>query len=145
MKDFTELLNRIAAGFPTRQALAEGVKVNASRLSRVLNGTDKYPSFNIENCLRLAQLSGESPSDILRAADKADIAVLIESLYGPERRVSDPVVQDLLVQWPTFSADERSFIRHNVAMLLRARHPPEEHDRERPQKEKREAAQKRGR
>lgn len=124
---FQELLNRIAKQFPTRQALAKALGINASRLSRALNGTDRLP-FNIANCLKLAQLSGEPASDVLRAAGKADIANLIESLYGEERRVTDPALQDLLKHWPTFSAEEKAFMRHNIAMLLRARRPHSEAD-----------------
>ena len=118
--DFQELLNRIAKGFPTRTALAKAIDINASRLSRALNGTDQLP-FNIENCLQLAKVSGEPASNVLRAADKGDIADLIESLYGPQRKVTDPAVLDLLQHWPTFSADERSYIRNSIAMVLRAR------------------------
>jgi hypothetical protein len=119
--DFTALLNQIAARFPTRQALATALDLNASRLSRALNGTDKHTAFNVENCLRLAQVSGESASTVLRAAHKGAIADLIEALYGPEKRVSDPVVQALLRAWPTFTAAERTYVRSNVAMVLRAR------------------------
>lgn len=117
--DFTDLLNRIADRFPTRLALAKALDINASRLSRALNGTDKHTSFNIENCLKLAQVSGEPPADVLRAAGKGDIAELIESLYGPERRVSDPVVQGLLQHWPTFTAEEKTYVRASLAMVLR--------------------------
>jgi len=121
VEDFTELLNRIAKGFPTRHALATALQINASRLSRALNGTDKHASFNIENCLRLAQVSGESPATVLRAANKGKVADLIEGLYGSEKRVSDPVVQDLLREWPTFSTAEKAHVRATVAMVLRAR------------------------
>lgn len=124
VKTFQELLNRIADGFPTRQALAKAIDINASRLSRALNGTDKH-SFNIENCLRLAQLSGEPASAVLRAADKGDIAELIESLYGQERKVTDPVVRDLLATWPDLTADEKNYVRSSVTMVLRARRAKE--------------------
>lgn len=117
---FTDLLNRIAEGFPTRHALAEALDINASRLSRALNGSEKF-SFNVENCLRLAQISGEPASEVLRAADKGEIADLIESLYGSERTVTDAAVQALLEQWPTFTAEEKHYLRSNVRMVLRAR------------------------
>lgn len=117
---FTELLNRIAERFPTRHALAKALDINASRLSRALNGSEEFP-FNIENCLRLAQVSGEPPSGVLRAANKGEVAELIESLYGAEKKVTDPAVRDLLNAWPTFTADERNLFRLNVATMLRAR------------------------
>jgi len=100
--------------------LAKAIDINASRLSRALNGTDTH-SFNIENCLRLAKLSGEPASEVLRAAGKGEIAELIESLYGKERPVTDPVVQDLLKNWATFTADEKNHVRSTVTMVLRAR------------------------
>lgn len=121
VEDFTKLLNRIADGFPTRQALAKALDINASRLSRALNGTDKHTSFNVENCLRLATVSGESASTVLRAANKGEIADLIEGLYGPEKQVTDSVVQDLLKEWSTFSGAEKAHVRTTVAMVLRAR------------------------
>jgi hypothetical protein len=121
VNEFTKLLNRIADGYPTRLALAQALDINASRLSRALNGSDPHTSFNIENCLRLAKVSGEPASRVLRAADKGTIADLIEELYGPEKGVTDAVVQELLREWSTFTAAEKSYVRSNVTMMLRAR------------------------
>lgn len=126
---FTELLNRIADGFPTRHALAKALDINASRLSRALNGSEGFP-FNIENCLRLAKVSGEPASDVLRAAGKSDIAELIEALYGPEKHVTDTTLRDLLAQWPTFTADEKTFVRLTIATVLRGRAATPERDKE---------------
>lgn len=78
--DFTALLKRVAARFPSQQAFAEALDMSTARLNRALNKSD-YP-FNALNCLRLARLSGESASEILRAANKGEVADLIESLYG---------------------------------------------------------------
>ena len=119
MNDFTELLNRVAKDFPSRHALAKALKINASRLSRALNGTDPHP-FNIENCLGLAKVSGVSASEVLRAANKGKVAELIESLYGPEKNVTDPAVQDLLSTWAAFTADEKHYVRISIAMALRS-------------------------
>src|SRR5579885_1214122 len=82
VSDFKTLLNRIAAGFPSHRALATALGVTPSRLSRAMTGTGGEFPFNVTNCLRLAQLSGESASEILRAAGKKDVADLIEALYG---------------------------------------------------------------
>jgi len=79
---FKELLNRIAEKFPTRLAFSKAIGMTSSRLSRALNEGD-FP-FNVANCLRLAKISGESPTEILRAAGKEDVADLIEALYGRE-------------------------------------------------------------
>lgn len=121
--DFQELLNKIAARFASKKAFAKEVGIDPSRMSRALNGTDKLP-FNVENCLRLAQISGEPPSKVLRAADKAKVANLIESLYGPERKMTDPVLQDLLDHWPTFPADVKAFVRQSVSLWVRSFVPP---------------------
>jgi hypothetical protein len=80
---FKELLNRIVDKFPSRLAFAREIGMTSSRLSRALNEGD-FP-FNVANCLRLAKISGESATDILRAAGKEDVADLIESLYGKDR------------------------------------------------------------
>jgi hypothetical protein len=129
LNNFKELLNRIAETFPSRQALARAIGINASRLSRALNGSDKFP-FNATNCLRLAKLSGEPASAVLRAAGKGEIADLIESLYGPEKPVTDTAVQDLLTHWPMFTADEKSFVRLTIATLLRSRAATQEPKKE---------------
>ncbi len=115
--DFKELLARIVQKFESKKALADALDMDPSRLSRAIN-TGDFP-FNIENCLRLAKVSGESPSEVLRAADNGDIAELIESLYGPERPVPDPVVQDLLRNWRTLTVEQKGFVRMAAASVLR--------------------------
>lgn len=120
MADFKELLSRIAQKFESKKALADALDMDPSRLSRAIN-TGDFP-FNIENCLRLAQVAGEPPSEVLRAADNGDIAELIESLYGPEKKVSDPILKELLGNWSTFTADEKNFVRSSVTMILRSHH-----------------------
>lgn len=83
VEKFKDLLGRIVSRFPSQEAFAKAMGMNSSRLSRAIKKAD-FP-FNVENCLRLAKVSGESASEILRAADKADVAALIESLYGKDR------------------------------------------------------------
>ncbi len=117
--DFKELLARIARNFESKKALADALDIDPSRLSRAITKGD-FP-FNVENCLRLARVSGESPSEVLRAANNADVAELIESLYGPEKTVTDPVLQELLAQWPTFKAADRHYVRLNLMLVLRAK------------------------
>jgi hypothetical protein len=118
--NFQELLNRIVTTFPSRHAFAKAIGINASRLSRALNSGD-FP-FNVTNCLRLAQLSGESASEILRAAGKADVATLIESQYGQNRTalLSDDE-RDLLDRWRRLSPEARAGL---AAVLTAATGPP---------------------
>lgn len=92
-REFRDLLIRVARQFKTRKAFAEAIDIDPSRLTRAINKGDF--AFNAENCLRLAKVSGESASDILRMANKADVAALIEELYG---------------QQSTLSADERQIV-----------------------------------
>ena len=104
LEDFKTLLNRVADGFETREAFAKALGINSSRLSRALN-TGDFP-FNVTNCLRLAKVSGESATEILRAAGKADVAALIEELYGKQS---------------TLSADERQTVAFIRALPREAR------------------------
>src|ERR1051326_4636029 len=95
---FKELLSRVVDKFPTRLAFAKAIGMTSSRLSRALN-TGDFP-FNVANCLRLAKISGESPTEILRAAGKKDVADLIESLYGKDRtRLLTTSEKELLDMW----------------------------------------------
>jgi len=61
--------------YPSLRAFAADLGIDATRLSR---GTP----FDLRGCLNLARITGEPPSAVLRAAGKADMADLIESLYG---------------------------------------------------------------
>lgn len=81
--DFDELLGRAAKAFPTQEAFAAALGISVGRLNRALNKRD-YP-LNVLNCLKLASITGEAASDILRAAGKSEIADLIEQLYGVRR------------------------------------------------------------
>jgi hypothetical protein len=114
--EFKALLNKIAIRFPSRQAFANAIGMNGSRLSRALN-TGDFP-FNVTNCLRLAKLSGESPAEILRAAGKADVADLIESLYGKDRtRLLSLGERELLDEWEGLTPPARDALR----VLMRER------------------------
>jgi hypothetical protein len=88
---FRSLLKRLQKKhYPASvRAFADALGIDASRISR---GTP----FDVRGCLRLAQLTGEDPTLILRAAGKSDIAALIESLYGTSR--------------PQLSADQRAML-----------------------------------
>lgn len=65
-------------------ALARDLKISPSSLGRQI----KLGQLGTENALRLAKHLGESPSNILRLADKTALADLIEELYGTQK---DPV------------------------------------------------------
>lgn len=88
---FRSLLKRLQKKhFPTVTAFAHALGIqDPSRLSR-------GKPFNVYWCLRLAQVTGENPSVILRAADKGDVATLIETLYGTGKALLTPEQQTLL-------------------------------------------------
>jgi plasmid maintenance system antidote protein VapI len=76
--------------------LAEAIGVVPSQVSRVGKGG---APFGVVTCLRLAKVAAASPSDVLHLAGRDDVAALVDSLYGAERR---PMTQDerLLVALP---------------------------------------------
>jgi len=81
---FARLLRRIydkhRATFPTIRAFAKAVQIDETQMSRAMGQTGQ--PFDVRRCLRLASVTGENASVILRAADKGDIADAIERLYG---------------------------------------------------------------
>jgi hypothetical protein len=92
--EFAKFLDTVVADrYGTIRALAEKVGLSFSAFAR---GIRLQGTLGTESCLRLAAETGEAPGRILRMAGKADVADLIESLYGiagplqlggPEREV----------------------------------------------------------
>lgn len=64
-----------------KSSFARAIQISPSRLSHALAGTDHF-TVGIELCLRIARATGMSPSRVLRAAGKGEVADLIEELYG---------------------------------------------------------------
>lgn len=81
----------------TKTALALDLGISLERLLKVIKNPSE--SLGVANLLRLAVVSELAPGAVLRMAGKADVADLLEVLYGrtPKRPVS---VQAL---WPTLS------------------------------------------
>lgn len=94
--------------YRTTGALAEAIGMTLSAFSRgVRQGT-----LSIENCLRLAETSGDHPSKILELAGKADEAALIERLYG--KQIVSPGDRQLLELWRGITPKARD---HLIAVL----------------------------
>jgi len=72
---FKTLLRRLRKPYGSVKAFADALGIEPSRVSRAT-------PFDVRGCLKLAQLTGENPSVVLRAAGKGDIATLIEQQYG---------------------------------------------------------------
>lgn len=120
VKDFSSLLQVVAAKFQTKKELADAIGISASRLSRALQNEGQY-TFNVENCLRLADVSGESASDVLRAAGKGEIADLLERLYGGARPAALPSEErELVNRWRHLQADDQKNLKGIVWRLSEA-------------------------
>jgi transcriptional regulator with XRE-family HTH domain len=100
--EFTDLLRKVAKTFRTQQAFAEALGMSPGRLNRALRKGDF--GFSVLNCLRLAQLTDEAPSTILRIAGKPKIAELIEQLYGHDLTLSQ---RELIDVWERVPMDLR--------------------------------------
>lgn len=81
----------------TKTAFAQELGISLERLLKVLKNPTE--SLGVANLLRLAVVSGLAPGDVLTMAGKADVAELLQLLYGktPHRPSS---VREL---WPTLS------------------------------------------
>jgi plasmid maintenance system antidote protein VapI len=96
VSNFQDLLADAATQFSSKQAFAAAIGITPSRFSRVLAGIYK---LNVRNCLRLAKATGRSPSLILRAAGKSEIADLIEAQYGASAITVTPKEREVLNVW----------------------------------------------
>jgi hypothetical protein len=94
---FQSLLRRLLRKhFKTVRDFAESMNMDPSHMSRAM-GRNGQP-FDVTGCLRLAEVTGERPGAILRAAGKADLAERIERLYGPAAPVILTPQQQVLLQ-----------------------------------------------
>jgi hypothetical protein len=71
-----------------------------SELAKVIGMTDsgfsraaRAGTFDVENCLKLAHETGQSPAVVFEIAGKAQINALIEQLYGKARPATDPYAE----------------------------------------------------
>lgn len=108
VSEFREFLEAAARRYETKDAFAKALGITPGRLSRVLGGEH---SLDVLNCLKLAKLTGESPSRVLRVAGKSAIADLIEGLYGPSAPALSPSQRELLDEWDTLSQRSRESLR----------------------------------
>ncbi len=71
--------------YKTVRSLAEAIGMTESGFSRAV----KAGTFDVENCLKLANETGESAATVLQIAGKEQIHELIEKLYGKARKPKD--------------------------------------------------------
>jgi len=120
---FAEYVRRGIEVTGSQTALGERLGLHSSRISRVLIA--EGDSFDLPNCLLLAELIGESPVDVLRAAGKAQEAELMVRLFGQPRgplppdeaealrlyRALEPRLRDAMLRLLQLQADPAA-LRH---------------------------------
>jgi hypothetical protein len=114
------LLRSIRDRFPSQIAFANAIGVSSSRAGRAMKGQD---SLNTLNCLRLAAAVGEPPSRILRAANKGEIADLLEQLYGRQATAIPDRVRKTVAQLHALATSDRAAVEHLITRLA-TREPP---------------------
>jgi hypothetical protein len=105
---------RRAAPFPNQKALAAKLEMNPYTVSRAFTKGDHFDEIG---CLKLAIVGNYSASDVLRSADKSDLADRIEFLYGAITLT--PTHRQLLKVWDR-SSDEARDIALRVLKLSQA-------------------------
>lgn len=83
--------------YHTASAVAEAIGMSVSAF---LRGVDAG-SLGVDNLLKLADIAGANPSEVLALAGKAETAALIERLYKVEGRQVLTSVDRELVALPT--------------------------------------------
>lgn len=113
---FRMLLKRLQKQhYPSVRAMAAALEVKPSQLSRAM-GVRGQP-FDVRGCLRLARATGADPGEVLRAAGKADIADLVEQLFGTAPPLLTPEQQDVLT---ALAAIGDPAVRQSIITLARA-------------------------
>jgi plasmid maintenance system antidote protein VapI len=118
LSEFRDFLEAAAKTLGSKRKLAKAIAITPGRLSRVLGGEH---SLEIDRCLTLAKLTGESPLRVLRLAGKADLADQIEEAYGPNRPTIKPAEQALLDQWDALEPSDRANLRAILTALAAKR------------------------
>src|SRR5262245_559369 len=110
--DFRAYLDRAAARLGSKVALARALGIDPTRISRLMRGTGDYARLNFENCLRLAAILDEWPTEVLKAAGHTDQAALLEQFCGPassDRAIKSSEWQ-LLQMWRELPAARQAAI-----------------------------------
>lgn len=97
--------------YKTDAALAKAIGMTESGFSRAV----KAGTFEIENCLRLADETGASAADVLQMAGKSQVHTLIERLYGKAQKSKDA---DAVKAFDLFSELESDLGREGLLMIL---------------------------
>jgi hypothetical protein len=105
--------------FGTLQNLAEQMGVTFSGFLRGV----KQGTLSAENCLRLAEVLGEDPRVVFRAAQKAELAEQIDRLYGAAVPHISAAQRAVLDMWEALAPEDQRTVRellHRLAPHRRA-------------------------
>lgn len=101
--------------YGTLQDLAISINLSYSGLLRAV----KAGTFDEENCLRLAEVLGEEPPIVCRAAKKPELADQLERLYG-HVKPPNPKERKLLDAWSALTEKSREIIWMTMNALPRS-------------------------
>lgn len=108
----TDILEEAVALFGTQEAAGRAIGLSGSRYSRIMAAeSPEDNSLGVANCLRLALVTKRHPSDVLRSAGKADVADLIEQVYGGTPTALTDEERQLLYDFHALDPDRRETIR----------------------------------
>lgn len=113
MSDFKAFIETQIHRYGTAERLAHAIGMTPSAFSR---GVRNEGTLSTENCLRLAEETGETATRVLRLAGKGDVAELIERLYGRAKTPLSGGDREILGLWANLSQEADSAFR----VLLRA-------------------------
>lgn len=105
--------DQVARRFKTATALASAIGMQLSPFVRgVQTGT-----FNVQNILRLAEVTDEDPSRLLHIAGKGDVAQMIERLYGSGKDSLKASERDVLQLWSNMPTKSQRHVRELMTLL----------------------------
>ena len=102
------MLDEAVGQLGTQRAVADALGITTSRLGRIRKGEH---SLDVLNCLKLARAMRRSPSSVLAAAGKKDVAEMIELLYGRDQGGLPADERELLHDWSLLDEQERRAFR----------------------------------
>jgi len=126
MTPLMQLLSDLVHTAGTQGDAAKMIGISTSRYGRILKG--KRESLNVKNCLRLAAAARKDPADVLRAADKSEIAEMVQRAYGraPMRPKEDPAanlpddLEPLVSNWEVLDDLHRTIAKALAEYAARA-------------------------
>lgn len=108
MAGLEALLEDAVQRLGTQQRVADELGISTSRLGRIRKGEHSLDALNL---LKLARLLRRSPSVVLRAAGKGELAEAIEQFYGRAATDLTDDERELLHEWHSTPDDLRQALR----------------------------------